>query len=164
MTERKGYAAGTKTSIEASESQIKKMLQREGATRIAILEEPDRAIVAFELKERSIRFNLPLPSRKDQRFTMARVNQHRAMVHRSEGAAADLWVQACRERWRQLHLCIKAKLESIAQNIETFDEAFLAHVVMPDGYTVGEHTIKEMQAQLEGKPMRPLLMPPGERP
>lgn len=163
MTERKGYAAGTKTSIEASESQIKKMLQKEGAERIALLEERDRAIVAFELKERSIRFNLPLPSKSEKRFAMYWVNQHGALAQRSESAAADLWVQACRERWRALHLCIKAKLESIAQNIETFDEAFLAHVVMPDGYTVGEHTIQEMRAQLAGKPLRPLLMPPGEK-
>lgn len=30
-----------------------------------------------------------------------------------------------------------------------------------DGRTVGDQVIPEMRAQLEGKPMRPLLPPPG---
>lgn len=92
---------------------------------------------------------------------MRAVNQTETMVPRSRDAASEAWVQACRERWRQLHLCIKAKLESIAGDIETFDEAFLAHVVMPDGQTVGEAVIPEVANRLAGGAPRPLLPPPG---
>jgi hypothetical protein len=35
-------------------------------------------------------------------------------------------------------LAVKAKLISVADGIETFEEAFMAHVVMPDGRTVAE--------------------------
>ena len=33
---------------------------------------------------------------------------------------------------------MKAKLESIEAKIETFDEAFLAHIVTPEGQTIME--------------------------
>lgn len=162
---RKDFAKGTKTDIATSEAQIKRMLLREGAEAVAIMEERTQAVVAFHLNGRNIRFNLPLPSRHDEKFTHYQVvNQRGAaskLTPRSAATADAAWMQASRERWRQLHLCIKAKLEAIAQEIETFDEAFLSHVVMPDGRTVGEHTIGEMRAQLEGKPMRPLLAGPS---
>lgn len=161
MAERKPYAKGTKTAIATSEAQIKSMLQREGADAIAVVEGRDRAQVAFQLNGRQIRFTLPLPSRDDERFTTRSVNQYGGRMATSPDTAANLWLQACRERWRQLHLCIKAKLESIASNIETFDEAFLAHVVMEGGQTVGDMVIPEVQSRLAGNPPRPLLPGPG---
>lgn len=161
MTERKDFAKGTKTDIATSEAQIKKMLQREGADAIAIVEGRSHAQVAFQLKERSIRFNLPLPARDDPKFIFKVVFGRIGDTPHPKATQDGLWVQANRERWRQLHLCIKAKLESIAQGIETFDEAFLAHVVMADGQTVGEKTIPEMQAQLQGAAPRSLLLGHG---
>lgn len=161
------FAKGTKTSIDTTEQQIKKMLQKAGATGTAFMEERSRAIVAFHLNERSIQFRLPLPERDDSKFTHWYVKNSHGLAKeptpRSADAAANLWVQACRERWRALHLCIKAKLESVEQGIETFDESFLAHIQTPDGRTVGDQVIPEMLAQLEGKPMRPLLAPPDKR-
>lgn len=47
------YAKGTKTSISTSEEQIKTMLRKAGAERIAMMEEPGGAIVAFHLGGRS---------------------------------------------------------------------------------------------------------------
>lgn len=153
---RKAYAKGTRTSIASTEIDIKKLLQREGAEAVAIMEERSRAIVAFRLRDRNIRFNLPLP----QRDQFSRSRRFQGWQENPEKTIDNLWVQASRERWRQLHLCIKAKLEAIAQEIETFDEAFLPHVVMPDGRTIGEHVIENMKAQLSGAPSTPLLPPP----
>jgi hypothetical protein len=42
------------------------------------------------------------------------------------------------QRWRALLLVIKAKLESVESNIETFEHAFLAQIVMPNDQTVSE--------------------------
>lgn len=163
----KDFAAGTKTSIATTEAQIKTMLQKHGADAFGMMEERDRAIIAFRLEGRHIQFRLPLPTAKDERFTHYRVANGRGpagnLTPRTEEAARNLWVQACRERWRQLHLCIKAKLEAVAQDIETFDESFMPHIVMPDGETLGDKVLGEMQAQLAGKPMRPLLAPPDRR-
>jgi hypothetical protein len=60
-----------------------------------------------------------------------------------------------------LLLCIKAKLESVEAKIETFEEAFLAHVVLPDGETVGEHALPAVAAIYKGGQLRPLLPAPG---
>jgi hypothetical protein len=154
------YAKGTKTSIDTTERQIKTMLIKAGAEGTAFMEERARAIVAFHLNGRSIQFRLPLPVRDD--FAMRKANQYGAMVQNSADTRDNLWVQACRERWRQLHLCIKAKLESVEQNIETFDEAFLPHIQMPDGETIGDKVLPEMQAQLNGRAPRALLPAPAK--
>ena len=56
----------------------------------------------------------------------------------------------------------QAKLESVASNIETFEEAFLAHVVLPDNRTVYEHTAPRIAQIANGGEMQPLL--PGPAP
>lgn len=57
--------------------------------------------------------------------------------------------------------CIKAKLESIESGIETFEDAFLAHIMMPDGATVGEHAKPMIARSYESGTMQPLLPAPG---
>lgn len=146
------YAKGTKTEIGTTETQIKKMLQKAGAEAIAFMEERSRAIIAFHLNGRAIRFNLPLPTR-DQ---FCRSESGRQA--RSPATIDSAWMQASRERWRQLHLCIKAKLESVEQDIELFDDAFLSQIVMPDGETIGEKVKPQMDALMDGKPLRPLMI------
>ena len=96
------------------------------------------AIVVFEVQDRRVRFNLPLLEGENDQAQRTR-----------------------RERWRALLLCIKAKLESVSSNIESFDEAFFAHVVMPDGKTVYQHAAPRLEQIAKGGEMRPLLPPPG---
>lgn len=131
------YAARTDVPVERSRNEIETVLTRYGAKKFAYFTEASRAIIVFEASDRRIRFDLPLPegdSAKDQ--------------------------QTRRSRWRALLLCIKAKLETVESKIETFEEAFLAHVVMPDGMTVGQHARPMIgQAYKEGK-MVPLLPAP----
>lgn len=156
----KSYAAGTKASIAKSEDDIKSMLRKAGAETIMIGEDPASAYVAFHLSGRSIRFKLPLPRRDEDRFTMRRLNQSNQLGPQTPDAAANLWVQACRERWRQLTLCIKAKLVSVQEGVETFDDAFLSQIVTPDGTTVGDKVKPQMAALMDGKPLRPLIEGP----
>lgn len=131
------YASYTKVPVEKSRTDIEKVLKRYGATKFAYFTETSRAIIVFEANDRRIRFDLPLPegdSEKEQRQR--------------------------REKWRALLLCIKAKLESVESKIETFEIAFLAHIVMPDGMTVAQHAQPVIsQAYKEGK-MLPLLPAP----
>ena len=56
-----------------------------------------------------------------------------------------------RQRWRALALCIKAKLEAVECGITSFEEEFLAHVVMPNGQTFGKLAL----AQIERRRNRP---------
>ncbi|WP_210205670.1 hypothetical protein [Pseudaminobacter salicylatoxidans] len=79
---------------------------------------------------------------------------------RTVDSAMAAWEQACRSRWRALYLCIKAKLESIDSGIETFEDAFLAHIQMPDGHSVSEHVLPRIAAAYAGEPLQPLLPAP----
>lgn len=51
-------------------------------------------------------------------------------------------------------------LNALADGIETFEDAFLAHIVMPDGSTVAEHTLPRIAAAYDSGKMQPLLPAP----
>lgn len=157
---RRAYAADTTVSVEKSEAEIRALLRRYGADAYAQAEANGQAQIMFQLRDRRIVFRVSLPKRDERRFTHGRVNQSRAESRRSEDAALRAWEQACRQKWRALALCIKAKLESVDAGIETFDQAFLAHVMLPTGETVGDRMADELPAALAGRPMPPLLGPP----
>ncbi|WP_210386043.1 hypothetical protein [Phyllobacterium sp. SYP-B3895] len=80
---------------------------------------------------------------------------------RTKDQQLQAWEQACRSRWRALLLSIKAKLESVEAGIETFEDAFLAHIQMPDGLSVSEHVRPRIATAYETNSMQPLL--PGPR-
>lgn len=132
------FAEHTKVPIEQTRNEIERTLTRYGADRFAYFTEAGKAIVVFEAHERRIRFDLALPVDAD-----------------------DVKGQERRRLWRALLMCIKAKLEGVASNIESFEEAFLAHVVMPDGATVGQHTIGRIAESYKGQKMVALLPAPG---
>ena len=127
------YASRTEVTVDRSRAEIEKTLKRYGADRFAYFTETDRAIIVFEARDRRIRFDLPLGKISEQ-LTMT--------------------------RWRALLLCIKAKLESVDSKIETFEEAFLAHVVLPDGMTVMQHTRDRIESAYKGGEMQALLPAP----
>lgn len=130
------FASKTKVPVDQTRSEIEKTLGRYGADRFAYFKESGMAIIVFEANERRIRFNLPLPDGADEKSR-----------------------QDERSRWRALLLCIKAKLESVESKIETFEDAFLAHVVMPDGQTVADHVRPRIAQSYSGQEMI-ALMPP----
>ena len=133
------YAADTAVTVERSRAEIERTLTRYGATRFASGWDEGGALIGFVAKDRRVRFRLPLPVRTEKRFTHQKPRfSYSAPLPRSESAALAAWEQECRSRWRALLLSIKAKLEAVESGIETFEEAFLAHVVMPDGRTVAE--------------------------
>lgn len=155
---KKPFATGTKTSISTTEEQIKTMLRKAGAEKVGTMEEPGQVFIAFVLHDRSIRFRVPLPRRDEDRFTTkATGSPYGTRAPRGATVGDGLWVQACRERYRQLHLCIKAKLESVEQGIELFDDAFLSQIVTPDGQTFGDKLRPQMKELMDGKPLPPLL-------
>jgi hypothetical protein len=54
---------------------------------------------------------------------------------------------------------IQPRLETVQSRIETFEDAFLAHIVLEDGRTVGEIAIPGIAAIYQGSNV-PLLPPP----
>ncbi len=150
------YAKGTEVAVEKTISEIRTVIHRYGATAFGNMEGAGLAMVVFEMKDRRISFKLPLPRLDDERFE----KDGRGSV-RSPEKRYQAWEQACRERWRALLLCIKAKLESVEAGIEAFEDAFLAHIQMPDGMTVSEHVRPRIKAAYDTGNMQPLLPAPG---
>lgn len=157
---RRRYAEDTSVSVEKSEAEIRALLRRYGAEAYGQAEANGMAQIVFQLRDRRIVFRVRLPERKERRFT----HSHGGARLRSPDAAYAAWEQGCRQKWRALALCIKAKLEAVDAGIETFDQAFLAHVMLPDGRTVGDWAAEALPGALEGRPMPPLIEPPrGEQ-
>lgn len=155
------YAYGTDVSIASSRAELEHLLRTYKATATAFFNATNQAAVAFEMSGRRILFKLPLPLPGDKAFTHAKVNRSRTMKRLSEGQTHARWEKACQRKWRSLVLAIKAKLVSVDDGVESFEEAFMAHVVMPDGQTVGEHTKERIAQAYNEQKMIPLLPGPG---
>lgn len=136
------YAADTIVSVEKSRAEIEGLLMRHGAGKFATAIEPDRAMIGFVIRDRTVRFVLPLPNPTDEQFQYTPKGRY----VRKPKDQHQAWEQACRSKWRALCLCIKAKLEAVEAGITTFEEEFLAHIVLPNarGQTLGEALIPQM--------------------
>lgn len=126
------YAAETSVSVEKSRMEIERTLARYASDAFAYFAEAERAMIAFRMGQRQIKFILALPRKDRKEFT------HSSRGMRTTELALAAWEQACRQRWRALALVIKAKLEAVAAGITTVEDEFLAHTVLPDGSTVGQ--------------------------
>lgn len=149
------YAATTNVAVSKTKGEIDGLLRKHRAAGFGIFEEATRAMLVFEMAGRRIVFHLPLPNQMDKRFIMTERGKTR-----TADTAMAAWEQACRSRWRALFLCIKAKLESIESGIESFEDAFLAHIQMPDGHSVSEHVRPRIAQAYETGSMQPLLPAP----
>ena len=150
------FAENTSVSVERSRAEIESLIVRYGATSTAFMNAPGRALIMFEAKERRIVFELPLPDMNDKTF----LRDGRGSVRTPE-KRHEVWEQACRQKWRALALVIKAKLEAVESGITTFEDEFLAHIMMPDGLTVGKHVKPTIAAAYAGGKMVPLLPAPS---
>lgn len=107
-------------------------------------------MVAFKVKNRLVRFEMVLPAKDDPKFTRDGRSKY-TFKALPQAACLRNWEQACRQRWRALSLCIKAKLEAVETGISTFEQEFLANIVLPDDRTIGDHIVPRLDAVASGK-------------
>ncbi len=131
------YAAGTEVSSERSRAEIERTLRRYGATNFVYGWDRAHALLGFTAEGRQVRFMLRMPDPRDEEFTRTPTGKTRSAT-----AAAQAYEQAVRQRWRALSLVVKAKLEAVQIGLVTFQDEFLAHIVLPDGRTVAD-TVRE---------------------
>lgn len=146
------YATGTQVPVDKTLTEIRRLLLAAGATHYAVGEDPNGAMVQFALHGLHYRFSVRRPTWDDliDRYERAyRVDQRRA--------TEDEW----RRRWRARLLWIKAQLEFAEVEPQEFSRAMLAHLVLPDGTTMGEWAVPQIEAMYEGGRMPPLLGPGG---
>lgn len=151
------YAEGTTVDSAASRAEIERTLTRYGATSFMYGWEDGRAAIGFAVNNRQVRFILPMPDRNDRQFTHT-PGRHQ---ERTDSAAASEYEKAVRQRWRALALVVKAKLEAVAAGIVTFDEEFLAHMVLPNGRSVYTEVQTAIEAAYETGHVPPLLQLEG---
>lgn len=145
------YASNTAVNSERSKAEIERTLRRYGAEEFISGWDQDKAVVMFKMENRRIRFYLPMPDKDQYRKTASGRERH------NEQSVEQAWEQATRQRWRALALAIKAKLEAVASGITSFEEEFLAHVVMPNGKNLGMIILPQIAEAYETKKMPPLL-------
>ena len=146
------FAEGTDVPVERSRNEIENVLARFGADQFMYGWRGEAAVIAFRAQGRHIRFLLPMPQATDEAMTKTGRGQMR--TGETLRRAVD---QEKRRRWRALCLCIKAKLESVATGIETFEDSFMAHVVLPTGETMSDHVRPLIAQAYESGKMQPLL-------
>lgn len=146
------FAETTTVPIEKSIAEIVGLVRKAGAARIAQYEDGPSFQISFEIDGRLIRFRVALATEYDGPKKNGNFDPKR-------------WVeQRNRQRARALLLVIKAKLESVESEVETFEQAFLANVVMADGLTVHERISDHVAIEYQtGKVSSPLLMLEGPR-
>jgi len=145
------YAENTTVSVERSQAEVERILQRYGASSFMRGWDRERAVLAFTINKRQIRMIVAMPARDDFKYTA------QGKLRISADAITASWEQACRQRWRALALVVKAKLEAVEAGISTFEDEFLAHIVLPDGSTTGQWMKPQIQRAYETADMPPLL-------
>jgi hypothetical protein len=152
------FASTTTVPPEKSRSEIERLVTKYGASRFVSGWEEKSAAVLFEMKGRRVRFSLPMPDPKDRRFTHGKSSW--TLPATKQKALLD---QAVRSSWRALLLVIKAKLEAVETGITTFEDEFLAHLVLPNGQTVGEWAIPMIAEAYDKGINLPPMLPAGPR-
>ena len=127
------YAEDTTVSSDKSRLEIERTLARYGAKQFVYGWEEGRALIGFSMHDRQVRFVLQMPDRDDREFTHTPARG----TKRSSAQIEAEYEKAVRQRWRALALVVKAKLEAVESEISEFEDEFLAHIVLPDGQTVG---------------------------
>lgn len=153
------FAADTEVPVEKTRMELEQLLQHYKATATAVFTSTHEAAICFEIGGRRVMVRMAMPNPDAPEFTH-RQGGFRGAEARTPAAHAAAVNKATRRRWRALLLSIKAKLVSVDEGIETFEEAFMAHVVMPDGSTVGEQVTKAIETAYATQKMVPLLPGP----
>lgn len=147
------YAEHTTVPIERSKNEIERLLRDAGATGFSSGWGPESSFIMFgyeaESQKRLVKFVLPLPSLKEVRFWRVARNGRSGTYYtherfgygrwRTPAQADEVLRQEERRRWRALALVVKAKMEAVVTGVATFENEFMAHIMMPDGKTVAEH-------------------------
>jgi hypothetical protein len=150
----------TSVPVEKSQGQIRKLLSGAGASRLAFGEERDddglrTAAVTFVVGVNAVRLRVPLKP-IDEREVRAKIR--RAHTRTEDEIRDGLYEQEEKRIWRVLAWNLKARMVAVQENVETFEEAFLAHLLdARTGQTIYEQLAQTGQVQLA----QPLLALPA---
>lgn len=123
------YAEDTKVPVARSQSEVQEILRRFGASGFMCGWDNGASFVTWAYRNRVFRYSVQIPENEREE----------------------------RRLWRTLTLCIKAKVAAVDDGLRTFEEEFLSAMVMPDGKTLGETVIPQIE-KMGGKMPAQLLL------
>ena len=151
----------TTVPVEKSQGELRKLLAGHQASRFAFGEETDSAGVAwaavsFAHGSHAVRMRVPHkpvdPRAVSRKLMRARSKTKADIEH-------ELVEQEARRIWRVMAWNLKARLVAVEEGVETFEEAFLAHLIDErTGQTIYEQLVQDGRVELAA-PLMPALMP-----
>lgn len=136
----------TSVAVEKSQGDIRKLLTKYGAQRFSFtqgLAEDQRRWVQLEFvhaaeydRPHLIRLAVPLKDPDDTALKAKARRAHSKTFHQIQQEEYD---QEERRIWRVIFYSLKSRMESVAEEVETFEQAWLPHIVDPaSGLTLWE--------------------------
>ena len=150
------YAEDTKVPVERSQAEIIRLIADKGGENWAIGGAKNHAVIVFEINQRRIHLDIPIPPEND--FTHTQINH----IRRSPAARKAKWEQERRRRWRTLLLMLKSKFEIIESGVRSWEQEFGLDILLPDGRTVGQFILPQVTSTYETGHMPPMLPAPPE--
>lgn len=135
----RAYAHGTAVPVDRTRTEIEHLLAKHKAGGFMYGSTEGKALLAFEMNGRRLRFLVPMPT------------QSRSMNENKVAAEK-------RRRYRALLLVLKAKLEAVTSGIVEFDVEFLPFIVVRGNETVADQMLPQLQSGgFDGGQLPPLL-------
>lgn len=122
----------TSVNVEKSQGEIRNLLSKHGAERFSFMEgEADGQWwvgVEFVHHDHLVRIAAPLKV-MDENEVRAKVR--RARTKKREDFIREHNAQEGRRIWRVIYWSLKSRMEAVEEGLETFEQAFLSHLVDP---------------------------------
>jgi hypothetical protein len=154
--------ATTTVPVEKSQGEVRKLLAAHGASRFAFGEETDSAGVRWAMVQfghRGLMVRMRVPHKPvDERAIRSKTS--RARTKTADDFRAELEEQEARRIWRVIAWNLKARLVAVEEGVETFAEAFLAHIIDPTSNRTIYEQLADTGAVELGRPIAGLLEAP----
>jgi hypothetical protein len=137
------YAENTSVPVERSRAEIESLVRKHGASQFGSGWDGTMAGVTFVMRNRRVKFTIEIPDEAAAKVALRKNQRYR--WSQPSGVIAAWQEQEERRRWRCLVLSVKAKLETVANGVGTFEQEFLAHIVTDNGQTVFERMTTDTQ-------------------
>lgn len=151
----------TTVPVEKSQGEIRKFLAGHSAASFAFGEETDSAGMrwaAVSFAHGGYRVRMRVPHKPiDERAVRAKLMRARSRTR--DVLEHEMAEQEARRIWRVQAWNLKARLVAVEEGVETFEEAFLAHLIDEQtGQTIYEQLARDGRVDLAA-PLLPALMP-----
>ena len=146
------YAENTTVPIDRSKAEIEKTLYRYGADQFMYATTNNRVRIVFRMNDLFVRFDLEMPDVNDPEYKKTPTGR----IRRGE-SINEVYEKEMKRRWRALALAIKAKLEAVETGISSFEEEFLAKIVIPGDQTFGDWALPQIKEIYETGKIQKLL-------